>query len=87
MIRASSTVNHDAIVENHVFIGPGVTICGNVKIGEGAYLCAGAVTKDGSTINPWSTVGMGAITNHDVKEGDIVAMSPAKSIKGLISPK
>ena len=86
MVRAGSTINHDATIADHIFIGPGVTICGNAKIGEGAYIGAGSVIKDGLTINPWSTVGMGAIINKDVKEGDIVAMSPAKSIKGLVLP-
>jgi sugar O-acyltransferase (sialic acid O-acetyltransferase NeuD family) len=87
MIRANSSINHDTVIEENVFIGPGVTICGNVKVEEGAYIGAGAVIKDGLVIHYRSTVGMGAIVNEDVMEGDIVAVPPARSVKNLIPLK
>jgi len=87
MIRANSSINHDTIVEEYVFVGPGVTVCGNVKLGKGSYIGAGAVIKDGLTISAWSTIGMGSIVNRHVREGDVVAMPPAKSVKSLIAQK
>jgi sugar O-acyltransferase (sialic acid O-acetyltransferase NeuD family) len=86
-IRANSSINHDTVVEEYVFVGPGVTVCGKVKLGKGSYIGAGAVIKDGLTIGAWSTIGMGSIVNRHVREGDVVAMSPARSVKNLIAQK
>jgi len=86
-IRANSSINHDTVVEEYVFIGPGVTICGKVKLGKGSFIGAGAVIKDGLTIGDWSTIGMGSIVNRDVNEGDVVAVPPARSVKNLITQK
>lgn len=86
-IRANSSINHDTIVEENVFVGPGVTICGKVKLEKGAYIGAGAVIKDGLTIGAWSTIGMGSIVNKHVREGDVVAMPAARSVKNLIVQK
>jgi sugar O-acyltransferase (sialic acid O-acetyltransferase NeuD family) len=87
MIRANSSINHDTIVEEYAFVGPGVTVCGNVKLGKGSYIGAGAVIKDGLTIGAWSTISMGSIVNRDVRKCDVVAMPPAKSVKKLIVQK
>jgi len=86
-IRANSSINHDTVVEENVFVGPGVTVCGNVKLGKGAYIGAGAVIKDGLNIGAWSTIGMGSIINRHVREGDVVAMPPARTVKNLIRQK
>lgn len=87
MIRANSSINHDTIVGEYVFVGPGVTVCGNVRLRKGAFIGAGAVIKDGLTIGDWSTIGMGSIVNRDVNEGDVVAMPPARSVKNLMGEK
>jgi sugar O-acyltransferase (sialic acid O-acetyltransferase NeuD family) len=87
MIRANSSINHDTVVQEYVFVGPGVTVCGNVKLGKGSYIGAGAVIKDGLNIGAWSTIGMGSIVNRHVRKDDVVAMPPAKSVKKLIAQK
>jgi sugar O-acyltransferase (sialic acid O-acetyltransferase NeuD family) len=83
-IRLNSSINHDCIVEDFASIGPGAIICGYVIIKERAFIGAGSVIKTRVTINARSTVGLGAIVHNDVKEGDIVAAAPARSIKKLI---
>jgi sugar O-acyltransferase (sialic acid O-acetyltransferase NeuD family) len=83
-IRYNCSINHDCFIDKFVFIGPGSIICGRVSIGEGVYIGAGVVIKEGVIIHSWSRIGMGAIVNRDVKERDIVAVPPARSIKRLI---
>jgi sugar O-acyltransferase (sialic acid O-acetyltransferase NeuD family) len=84
-IRYNSSINHDCFIDKLVFLGPGSVICGHVRIGEGAYIGAGAVIKERLTIHPWSRIGMGAMVNKDVKEHDIVAVPPARSVKKLVN--
>ena len=83
-LRLNSTLNHDSTIEKNVFIGPGATICGGVKIMEGAWIGAGAIIKNDIVIHPWSIIGMGAVVQKSVPKGDVVAAPPARSIKKLI---
>jgi sugar O-acyltransferase (sialic acid O-acetyltransferase NeuD family) len=85
-VRVNSSINHECVIEDYVFIGPGATICGRTHIREGAYIGAGAIIKEGLTIHPWSMIGMGATVNKDVKERSVVAVPPARPVERLIAP-
>jgi sugar O-acyltransferase (sialic acid O-acetyltransferase NeuD family) len=80
-IRFRAVVNHDNVLEDHVFIGPGATLCGDVRVCSGAYVGAGSVVKEHVTIGAGSVVGAGAVVIKDVVPGDIVAGVPAVSIR------
>ena len=77
-IRYNSIVNHDNCIGNHVFIGPGVTLCGNVKIGDFSYIGAGSVILPNIKIGEKVTIGAGTVVTKNIENYSIVTGNPAK---------
>jgi sugar O-acyltransferase (sialic acid O-acetyltransferase NeuD family) len=82
-IRMNSVVNHDNVLEDYVFIGPGVTLCGYVTLGQGAYVGAGSVIKERIRIGSNAVVGAGSVVVRDVPDNVTVAGVPAKELHAL----
>ena len=61
-------------------IAPGVTICGDVKIGARCLIGAGATIKNLVTIGDDVTVGAGAVVIEDVPDGVTVVGNPARVV-------
>lgn len=77
-------VAHDCEIGDFVTLGPRATICGNVRIEEGAYIGANAVIKQGVPGNPLvigsgAIVGMGAVVTRHVQPGTTVMGNPASA--------
>jgi acetyltransferase EpsM len=64
-----------------VNINPGVTVCGDVRIGEGSYIGAGATIKDKVSIGQWSVIGAGAVVISDIPPHVTAIGVPARVIK------
>lgn len=78
-----SYVEHDCVIGDFVTFAPGVKCNGNVRIGDHAYLGAGAVIRQGRpgqplTIGEGAVVGMGAVVTRDVPPGATVVGNPAR---------
>lgn len=76
-------VAHDCVIGDFVTLAPRATICGNVRIEEGAYIGANAVIRQGAPGNPLvigagAIVGMGAVVTRHVQPGTIVIGNPAR---------
>jgi sugar O-acyltransferase (sialic acid O-acetyltransferase NeuD family) len=76
-------ISHDCIIGDYVTFAPGVKCNGNVKIGDHAYIGAGAVIKQGRHGNPLeigegAIVGMGAIVIENVAPYTTVVGNPAR---------
>lgn len=59
-------------------IAPGVTVCGDVTIGERCFIGAGATVKNLVTIGNDVTIGAGAVVVHDVPDGVTIKGVPAR---------
>lgn len=77
VINTQASVDHDCKIGAHAFIGPGVTLCGDVCIGDNAFIGAGAIVLPGVTVGSNAIVGAGAVVTRDVPCGELVAGNPA----------
>lgn len=77
-IRVNSVVNHDNVIGDYVFVGPGAVTCGYVTVKDGAYLGAGSVIKERILIEANTLIGAGAVVVKDVKPDTCVVGIPAR---------
>lgn len=83
ILNARATVHHDCVLEDFVNLNPGVTLCGNVRVGEGASLGAGATVLEKVTVGRGAVVGAGAVVIRDLPDGVTAVGVPARVVKGL----
>ncbi|EKO3599057.1 hypothetical protein M6B40_001210 [Vibrio metschnikovii] len=80
-IKIGAIISHDTTINDYAFIGPGVTLCGHVRVQRGAYIGAGAVVKEHVNIGAGATIGAGSVVLKDVEPFSVVVGVPAKKIK------
>ena len=81
IINTGASVDHECIVGDFVHCAPHSTLCGNVHVGEGSFIGAGANVIPGIKIGKWATVAAGATVVSDVPDRAVVAGVPAKIIR------
>jgi sugar O-acyltransferase (sialic acid O-acetyltransferase NeuD family) len=81
IVNTGASVDHECVLEDFVHISPHATLCGNVSVGEGAWIGAGATIIPGVKIGAWAVVGAGAVVVRDVEPHTVVAGVPAKVMK------
>ena len=81
IINTGAQVDHDCVVMDFVHLAPGVILCGNVHVGEGAFVGAGATIIPGKKIGEWSTIGAGAVVLDDIPDYAVAVGNPAKVIR------
>ena len=79
-VRGTSIVNHHNVIEDFVFVGPGVTLSGYVTIRSGAFIGSGVTIKDRLEVGPDSILGAGCVAIQDVPAGECVVGVPAVRI-------
>ena len=74
-------IEHDCCLKDHVQIGPGSYVAGNVIIGEGSIIGIGAKIIQGITIGEYSMVAAGAVVTSNIGDNKMFAGIPAKEKK------
>lgn len=84
------TISHRCIVASHMATSAATPLraiyperAAPVKIGDGAWICVGAILLPGVTIGENAIVAAGAVVNRDVGAGSLVAGVPARQVKEL----
>lgn len=83
IINTGASVDHDCVIEDFVHISPHSTICGNVTVGEGTWIGAGAIIIQGVKIGKWSVVGAGSVVTKDIPDNVLAAGNRCKVIKRI----
>ena len=81
IINTDASIDHECVIDDYVHISPHATLCGNVTVGEGTWIGAGAIIKQGVRIGKWTMIGAGAVVIKDVPDRAVMAGVPAKVIK------
>ncbi len=80
-INIGTQIHHDCSLDEFVTLGPKALLLGNVKVKKYAYIGANSTIKQNVQIGKGAIIGAGAVVVKDVKNFDVVAGVPAKSIK------
>ncbi len=78
IINTGASVDHECWIEDFVHISPHATLCGNVHIGEGSWIGAGAIVIPGIKIGRWCTIGAGSVVLRDIPDGSVAYGNPCK---------
>lgn len=83
IVNTAAVVEHDCVLEDFVHLSPHATLCGNVHVGEGAWIGAGATVIPGVRIGAWSVIGAGTTVVTDIPDGVVAVGSPACVIRSI----
>lgn len=81
IINTRASVDHDDVLEDAVEIAPAATLCGEIRVGLNAWICAGATVLPRLVIGADAIVGAGAVVTRDVPDGVTVVGVPAKPLR------
>lgn len=69
-ILAGAIVSHGCVLDDFVTVATGARLCGEVHVGEGAFIGAGAIIVHGGIeIGAGAFIGAGMVILHDVPPG------------------
>jgi sugar O-acyltransferase (sialic acid O-acetyltransferase NeuD family) len=86
LFNFNCTVSHDSIVAPFVTISPLASVLGNVDVGAGSWIGAGATILQGSAtkkieIGPSVVIGAGAVVTRSCEADSVYAGIPARKIR------
>jgi sugar O-acyltransferase (sialic acid O-acetyltransferase NeuD family) len=81
IINTAAIVEHDAIIEDGVQLGPGVSMGGRVIIEKGAFIGTGAVLAPRIKVGAGTVVGAGSVVVKDLPPGVLAYGVPARAVR------
>lgn len=84
-VNLNASISHDGMLEDFVNLSPGAVIAGNVIVGRGAWIGAGAVVNQGTDdaprlIGSGAMVGSGAVVVADCDANSTYVGVPARKL-------
>ena len=81
IVNTAASVDHDCIVGEAAHVGPGVHLCGNVRIGARTLVGVGSSVRPGISICEDVLLGAGSVVVEDIEEAGTYAGSPARRLR------
>lgn len=78
ILNTRCSVDHDCKIGSFVHVAPGATLCGNVKVDEGALVGVGGQIAPNISIGSWSVIGAGSTVINNISCNLTVVGSPAR---------
>ena len=86
IINTNSNIDHESNINSFSSICPGVTICGNVNIGELTFIGANSTIIPRITIGANCVVGAGTVIIKNVNDNCKIVGNPGRIIQGNCHP-
>lgn len=83
IVNTGASVDHECVLEDYVHVSPHSTLCGNVHVGEGAWIGAGTTVIPGVKIGKWSVIGAGSVVVRDIPDGVVAYGNPCRIVRHL----
>ena len=80
IVNTRASIDHDCYLGDCVHVAPGVTLAGNVTVGNGTLLGVGSCVIPGLCIGDDSIVGAGSVVIRDIPSNTTVAGCPARML-------
>ena len=87
IINTGASIDHECKISDYVHISPHATQCGNVIVGEGSWVGAGATIIQGVKIGRWAMIGAGSVVTKDIPDGWLAVGNRCKLIKQINQDK
>lgn len=86
IINQNACIAHDVVMEAFVHVSPGACVSGNVYLGKGCWIGAGAVVNQGENdrkllVGSRTMIGSGAVVTGDCEADAVYAGVPARRLK------
>jgi sugar O-acyltransferase (sialic acid O-acetyltransferase NeuD family) len=81
IVNTRTGVDHDCEIGRNVHLAPGVTVCGNVSVGDFSFIGAGATILQGIQIGRGAVVGAGALVRGNLPDRTMAFGVPARVIE------
>lgn len=80
VVYSNSTIEHETVLADHDYIGPGVNFSSNARVGKGTFIGAGSRIIPDITIGANVVIGAGSVVIGDVPDNVTFAGVPARFI-------
>lgn len=80
VIYSNSTIEHETVLSDNVYIGPGVNFSSNARVGRDTFIGAGSKIIPDIIIGQNVVVGAGSVVINDIPDNVTVAGVPARFI-------
>lgn len=81
IVNTKASVDHECRIADGVHIAPGVTLCGEVSVGEYSFIGAGSVLLPRVTVGSNVIVGAGTVVTRDIPDNVVVYGNPVRIIR------
>lgn len=82
IVNTRAVIEHDDVIGPAAHVAPGVSLAGNVQVGERTMIGVGSVVRDRIRIGVDVMVGAGSVVVADIHDGMVVAGNPARPLRG-----
>lgn len=87
VIYSNTAIEHETVLSDNVYIGPGVNFSSNARVGQNTFIGAGAIIIPDIVIGSNVIVGTGTVVINDIPDNVTVAGVPGKVIKNSSDSK
>lgn len=83
IVNTGASIDHECVINDFVHVSPHATLCGNVAVGEGSWIGAGAVVIPGVKVGKWSVIGAGTVVTSDIPDNVVAVGNKCRIIKNI----